>query len=126
MTEKKLSLKQKRALAIVLTEPKHGEAYRKIGISESTFYRWLKNPAFIEAIEAEREKATQEALSLLKYNLRQAVETLAGLLNASEDHIKRQAAADLIRSGLRVFELGEITARLDRIEKIIAEKTGDF
>ena len=124
MEEKKaLTLKQLKSIPVLLSEPSYEQARAKLGIGQTTLYRWLADENFKRALDQERNKVTNDALSRLKTSLSQAVETLFSIMTQSQsEQARRQASESMIRYAMKGYEIQNINERIERIEKILQEK----
>lgn len=122
-TNKKLSPKQARAVEAMMTEPTIRGAAEKAGIGHATIYRWLGDPAFVEALREVRSQAFERTMTLLAAAAEKAVEVLREILGDDEAAV-RASAAIRIRAArcsldgmLRAHALIETEERLRRIEE---------
>jgi hypothetical protein len=75
-----LTVKQERAIIAVLGCRTIGEACRASGITRSTYYLWLKQPAFARALRERREALMAGAMARLEGGLTFAFGKLVDLL----------------------------------------------
>ena len=124
MEEKKtLTHKQLKSIPVLLTEPNYEAARAKLGIGQTTLYRWLGDENFKNALAQERNKVSNDALSRLKTCLSQAVETLYDIMTRSaSEQARRQASESMIRYAMKGYEIQNINERIERIEKILQER----
>jgi transposase len=87
--------RQVKAIAFVVSSSTYSEAIEKAGVSRKTFYEWLKEPQFKAEIDRQRSEIIAEAFSKLSQSLTKAVETLVGLLNQTDDRVKRLVREDV-------------------------------
>ncbi len=119
-----LSERQLKAIPGILSAPTIDGGCNKAGISRKTFYEWLKDPAFSEALRRHRDLIVGDALDMLKHSMTKAVETLVGLLDDGESnsYMKRLVSNDVIGHVLKARELEDLEKRIARIEEMIREK----
>lgn len=115
--ESKLTARQAKFLPILLASPTYTAACRKGQISRDTLYEWLKEPAFKAELDRQRAELVAQGLALLSQSVVKAVETLAGLLDAGDDRLKRLAAKDILDQQAKYQELDELTRRMEAIEE---------
>lgn len=115
--ESKLTARQAKFLPILLASPTYTAACRKGQISRDTLYEWLKEPAFKAELDRQRAELVAQGLALLSQSVVKAVETLAGLLDAGDDRLKRLAAKDILDQQAKYQELEELTRRIEVIEE---------
>ena len=122
-TEKsQLTDRQLKAIPVIVASPTYSQGCRKAKINRTTFYEWLKDPAFKAELDRQRDAVTTEAFGVLSQALTKAVECLAGLLDSKDGRLKRLAAKDIIDFVIRHKENEDLDARLTKIEKLVAEK----
>ena len=111
---------QTRVLPYLLAHPNISEACRKAKIAPKTVYGWLhESKTFREALQAQRSAIADAALDGLKGRIEQAVETLANLLTAKNEGVRRAAARDIVDISLRLRETEEVERRLKGIERML-------
>ena len=116
-----LTDKQKRAIPIILANPKHKEAIKESGINKSTFYTWLQDEGFKSEINRQRDEITQHALNTLKDTSTRAVETLTSLLGNDSPTIQLRASLAIIDFTIKAQELDNLEKRLAFIENLVRE-----
>ena len=101
----KIARKQEALIAALLTEPTYAKAAAKTGISESTVYKWLRQPAFREAYRRARREIIENAIGRLQAATGQAVDTLLHVAaHARRDSDRTRAAVALISHAMRGLE----------------------
>lgn len=111
-----LTRKQHYALLFFASCTSIYEASRQSGIVPQTYYKWLQNPTFRQALEKEKARIREEAMHILKASLHKATEKLVQLLEAVSESIQRQAANDIIHYVQKDREINEIEARIEQLE----------
>jgi hypothetical protein len=118
MTEKaKLTTKQAKAIPIVLAAKTYEEGCKLAQVSKSTFYSWMQEETFTAEFNRQRNEIVEAAFSLIAQNIEKAVSTLVGLLDTSDDRVKRLTANDIIGHFLKRRELVDLEERIERIEQ---------
>ena len=124
-SEPKLSAKQEKLIAALLTSATVHTAATAAGVSEPTAYRWMRDDAaFDTAYRTARRQAVQQAVARLQKLSGYAVTTLASIAmdkNAPTSS-RVTAASKLLDLALRAVELEEIEARLSALEQVIKER----
>jgi transposase-like protein len=77
VTRGRLTGKQHKAVAALLATGEVKAAAAEVGVSRETLYRWLRQPAFLEAVRAAEAEALDELSRLLVRLGRTAVATIA-------------------------------------------------
>ena len=119
---KSCTLRQEKVIRAVLECRSIEEACKTAGVSKSLYYKWLKIPAFAEALKTARETVTAEALNRLERSLGRAVDTLVRLLNSKSEGVRRYVANDIITHFLKARELRELEERMANLEKSMGEQ----
>ena len=112
-----LTKRQQRAIPVILASPTYTEAAQKARVGRNTLHNWLKDPAFQDELERQRDQITDQAYGLLTQNLTRAVETLTTLLETSDNRLKRLAAKDILDFSIKHIEMKELEERLAAIEE---------
>lgn len=114
----KLTSRQKRAIASLLSTQTISEASGMTGVSTRTLQRWLLDPTF----RAELTKQETEALSVVSRRLVTladvAVETIKDILSDREipAGVKLRASEAVLSNLLRLRELVDLDKRLTALE----------
>jgi transposase-like protein len=97
-----LTGKQEALIAALLTEPTYADAAAKVGVGQSTLYRWLHLPAFRAAYRRARRELVESAIGRIQAGTGQAVETLLTVARQSRrDSIRVRAAIALLDYAFR-------------------------
>jgi hypothetical protein len=93
-------------------------AARSAGISESTVYRRLRQPAFSQRLQEVRADMVQRTSAMLTASGMEAVKTLLALQQASTPASMRLGAARaILEIGLKVREVADLERRLSALEQ---------
>ncbi|MGB9798528.1 MAG: hypothetical protein ACPLUL_00325 [Thermanaerothrix sp.] len=122
MTMKDLSARQKRFLQALLTSKSAREAAQKAGIGEKTAYRWLRQPAFREALQEAESGLLEEAMRRLLSMQSGALDALSDLVSDRRLPGARLAAAKaILDTALRFRNAVELEARLAELEEQVKQ-----
>lgn len=119
-TEKKLTQKQLKALAVLFDTGDVSQAATAAGVNRSTFYRWVNEDSLFQAAMAETEA---QALAFLSGRLvslaKKATTVIEEVLDSkTATTAQRLRAADIVLANLlRVRELVTLEQRLAAIEE---------
>jgi len=117
----KLTARQRRMIAALLTERTIGQACASAKIGRSTLARWLTLDLFNNELKAEQEKTTRRANWLLIGAQEKAINVLMTLAeSARNEATKRAAAVDLLTFNLKFREVIDIESRLAVLEKAVS------
>jgi len=98
------------------------EGCKKAKINRKTFYAWVKKPDFKAELDRQRDEVASEAFGVLSQSLTKAVETLVGLLDNTDDRLKRLTAKDVISLIIQHKENEDLDKRLAEVEKKLAQQ----
>ncbi len=117
-----LTLKQRKAVTALLTEPDTTAAAKAAGVSRDTLYRWLAEPAFQAALRDAEAKAIAAVSRSLVRLAERAATTLDGAMTdpAAASSTKVRAADIVLARLLQVRELVDLEARVHDLEARIA------
>ena len=115
----RLSSRQKYSIPLILGARSIEEGCRTAGIAKRTWYNWMHEEGFREAVMSEREAVSSEALDRLKASLTAAVEGLTGLVDTEEKNIRLKSCTEVIHYFLKIRELDETERRLAALESAI-------
>jgi hypothetical protein len=109
---------QERAIIALLSEPTLKAAAASAGISETTLWRWLREPNFKIAYQRARQEALGRATTRLAALVEVAVEALDEIVadRAVSPNVRVSAASRIIDFALKAAEIEEVQARLEKLE----------
>ena len=113
---------QERAIIALLSEPTLKAAAASASISETTLWRWLREPGFKNAYRRARSEALGRATARLQALAGEAVETLAQVHRdpGVSPHVRVSAARAVLELAYKSFELEDLEARLEELEEAVA------
>ena len=121
-SESKLTARQVKFLPILLASPTYAAACRKGRVSRDTLYEWLRQPQFKAELDRQRNELVAQGFALLSQSVSKAIDTLVGLLDASDGRLKRLAAKDILDQHAKFKELDDFTRRIEAIENQLEER----
>jgi AcrR family transcriptional regulator len=100
----------------------------RLGVSESTIYRRLRDAEFAEEVNRLRAEMVSRGLGILSETNADAALTLRDLLKSGSEKIKLTAAKAILELTLKVKDVTEFAERLEAIEEfnamLAAERAG--
>lgn len=113
-----LTPRQRKAVEALLGTGEASAAAKEAGIARDTLYRWLKEPAFSQAVKEAEAKAIDDLSRMLVRLGRTATATLAkAMTDAATPMSTRVRAADVSLSRLlQLRELATLEARVSELE----------
>ncbi len=106
----------------LLTSPDVSAAAKAADVSRATVYRWLQDADFSAELKQKRDAALDSAIESIKSHSGKAADTLAGMLAADDERVRRMAAKDLLDYSFKILEGRDVLQRLEAIETRLAEK----
>lgn len=121
-----VELKPKQYIAIeaLLQAPSITAASETAGCTKKTLLRWMDDPAFMREYHHERRQRLQVALNQVGKHTAEATDTLASLLHAGSESVRRSAAKDLLEFASRLAT-DDLEQRLVMLEERIDAMTPD-
>lgn len=92
---------------------------KAIGVNESTIYRYMNEPDFIQLYETKRREMLDDSCKTLQANMSMAVDELIEIIKDKDNkaQIRLNAIDTLLRHTYKQTELVDILTRLDALEE---------
>ena len=119
-----LTPQQMRLIAVLATSTNVQAASREVEINRSTAYQWMKQPAFQEELQRQRNAILKEALANVKINATRAATELVGLLDEDDPGLRRLVCRDILDRASRIYDMENIETRLAAMEKALKQQCG--
>ncbi len=116
----KIAAKQHALIAAMLTEGSLAKAAAKTGVSESTIYRWLRDPSFAEAVREARSRVVDAAMAHRESVMTVAVDALRAIVDDSDipPTVRISSAKTMLDSVFRARQV-EIGSHLAELEEAV-------
>ena len=113
--------KKEKAIAALLTTDTVEQAASVAGIAESTLYRWLKEPVFLEQYRKARKAAVDQAISTLQERANKAARALVDIAEDKEmpPSTRVAAAREILQTSIRGIERDDFERRLEELERMV-------
>jgi transposase len=113
--------KKEKAIAALLTTDTVEQAANVAGIAESTLYRWLKEPVFLEQYRKARKAAVDQAISTLQERANKAAKALIDIAEDQEmpPSTRVAAAREILQTSIKGVERDDFERRLEALERMI-------
>lgn len=113
--------KKEKAIAGLLTTDTIEQAANVAGIAESTLYRWLREPGFLEQYRKARKTALDQAISTLQERSNAAARALVDIVENEEmpPSTRVAAAREILQTSIKGVERDDFESRLEQLEKMI-------
>lgn len=116
-SQNELSLRERRAVAALLSAPTVKEAARQAGVSRKTLYTYLARPQFAAALSEARAEARRLSAARLDGLLTEALDVIGADMSAGAGAQYRLRAAGLIvRYAAGLQEYLELEGRVSALE----------
>jgi hypothetical protein len=119
-----LSRKKSKAILALLEHRTVGEAAESIGIGQSTMFRWLQDNDFQKHYIQTKRKIIIQVITQLQKMTGEAVEVLRQIMtdNANPPTSRIACAKAILDYAFKGFELEDLAARIDSLEKSIENR----
>ena len=113
--------KKEKAIAALLTTDTIEQAANVAGIAESTLYRWLREPVFLEQYRKARKAAVDQAISTLQERANKAAKALIDIAEDQEmpPSTRVAAAREILQTSIKGVERDDFERRLEALERMI-------
>ncbi len=113
--------KKEKAIAALLTTDTVEQAASVAGIAESTIYRWLQNPTFLEQYRKARKAAVDQAISTLQKRANKAAKALIDIAEDQEmpPSTRVAAAREILQTSIKGIERDDFERRLEELERMV-------
>lgn len=113
--------KKEKAIAALLTTDTVEQAANVAGIAESTLYRWLKEPVFLEQYRKARKAAVDQAISTLQERANKAAKALIDIAEDQEmpPSTRVAAAREILQTSIKGVERDDFERRLEELERMV-------
>jgi transposase-like protein len=119
-----LSARQRQAIEALLATGDVTIAAQAVGVNRATLYRWMKQPAFVQAVHAAEADAVEDLARMLVRLGRTAVATLAKAMSdpATPASTKVRAADATLSRLLQLRELATLEQRVAALEATVTQE----
>ena len=119
-----LTPRQRRAIPLILAARSIASGCQSARIGKQTFSNWLRDEAFRVEYQRQQNQLFDLAFDTMKRNVQEGADKLAGLLATENPQLLRQVCRDILDYSLKMKEMTEIEARLDVLERTVAQRAG--
>jgi len=118
-----LSIRQKKLIQALIEYRTPGEALENTGIAVSTYYRWMSEPVFIQALREQESKGMDEASRRLLAGRESLIDTVEGIMTSGETEAVKLRACQIYADLLFKFrDQASIEERLTELERIVNDQ----
>lgn len=106
---------------MLITQPTVRDAAQAAGVSESTVYRYLNEPAFQQAYQSLKSEIMRGTTNKIQLSAGIAIDTLITVMQTSKSDMARvMAASKILEMAYTAYEKEDLEARIVKIEKLAA------
>lgn len=122
----KQSRKQDLAILALLTEKTLKDAADKVGIGETTLWRWMQEDKFKEKYQEAKSQAVSHVTARLRQSMTIAVDALIEMAeNPNTPAMARaNASRTLLEYGFKAHEMEDLQTRVEQLEEQFKEGDG--
>jgi len=121
-TYSKLSAKQEKLIALLLTERKADLACAKAGVGVTTYWRWMKSEPFIGEYRRVRRSILENAVARLRSITSSAIDSLERNLYCENPSVEVRCASIILDQALKGVDILELENRVEILEHLLKEK----
>jgi hypothetical protein len=118
----KISVKQEKLIALLLTERTIEDACAKAKVNVSTYWRWMQNATFMYEYRRVRRGILENTIARLQGCTHLAIETLERNLTCENPGAEIRAAQIILEQSIRGLEILDLENRLEVLESIFANE----
>ena len=115
----KVSPKQERLIAFLLTERTVDSACAKANVSISSYWRWMQEESFLREYRKARRRILEATTAKLQSITFAAIETLERNLRCGNPAVETRTASVILEQSLKGLELLDIAQRLECLEDLV-------
>ena len=116
----KLSVKQEKLIALLLSERTIDEACSKAGVNVTTYWRWMQDENFLREYRKVRRGILENTVARLQSSTYQAIETLERNLHCENPSVEIRCAQIILEQSVKGMESLETESRLAQLELTIS------
>lgn len=122
----KQSRKQDLAILALLTEKTLKDAADKVGIGESTLWRWMQEDGFKQKYQDAKLQAVSHVTARLRQSMTVAVDTLIEIAENKEANAMSRVVASktLLEYGFKAHEMEDLQQRVEQLEESLKGQEG--
>ena len=116
-----LGRKQFKAILALLEHRTVGAAAESIGVGQSTLFRWMQDHNFQRHYLQAKKRVVDQAISQLQQMCGEAVQVLKQIMmdDTNPPSTRVACAKAILGQALKGFELEDLAARIDSLEKAL-------
>lgn len=122
----KQSRKQDLAILALMTENTLKEAAGKVGIGETTLWRWMQEDGFKEKYQDAKRQTVSHVTARLRHSMTIAIDTLIEIAENKKAQAMARVVASktLLENGFKAVEMEDLQERVEQLEEQFKEQEG--
>lgn len=118
-TLRKITVKQEKLIALLLSERTIDAACTRANIAVTTYWRWMKDAHFLGEYRRARRGILENTIAKLQSITFAAVDTLERNLNCENPSVEIRCAAVILEQSIKGIEMLDVENRLETLEEIV-------
>lgn len=118
----KITPKQEKLIALLLTERTIEQACLKANIAVTTYWRWMKDTNFLIEYRAARRGILENTIAKIQSITFAAIDTLERNLNCENPSVEIRCAAIILEQSIKGVELLDLADKLEALESLIKHR----
>ena len=115
-TSNKITAKQEKLIALLLTEKTIDEACKKANLAVTTYWRWMQNETFLRQYRKARRGILENTVAKLQSITFAAIEALERNLNCENPGAEIRAAQIILEQSIKGLETLDVENRIEMLE----------
>lgn len=115
----KISAKQEKLIALLLTERTIDEACKKANVAATTYWRWMQEDDFLKMYRRTRRGILENTVAKLQSITFQAIETLEKNLTCENPAVENRSAQIILEQSIKGLEMLGIEDRIETLEVLV-------
>ena len=115
--EKRLTLKQRRAVIAIISSDSIMQACQNAGVAERTIRRWVKLPEFKAELVRIEQNLLESTTGKLAGLQERAINALSDCLTSKNENAKLRACQLVLDYSIRYREINRFESRIEELEK---------
>lgn len=116
----RISAKQEKLIALLLTERTIEKACEKAGVASTTYWHWMQSASFLTEYRTARRGILENIVARMQSLGFSAIDTLEKNLNCENPSVEIRSAAIILEQSLKGVELLDLENRIAQMEAVMS------
>jgi hypothetical protein len=121
-TPSRITGKQEKLIALLLTERTIDAACSKAKIAVTTYWRWMKDAHFLSEYRRARRGILENTIAKLQSITFAAIDTLERNLNCENPGVEIRCAGIILEQAIKGIETLDVENRLETLEELVKQR----